>query len=109
MNLPTNRFGTNFAKAGLRRLGLVLLLALPLVATAVEQKTFATPDAAVEALIAALKANDEAALLAIFGDTHKKLVVTGDTANDAGARAKAARIWRHTGCSMSAAPIAGCC
>ena len=28
--------------------------------------------------MAALKANDEAALLAIFGDKHKNLVVSGD-------------------------------
>ena len=43
---------------GLRCFALALVLALPLAALAVDQKTFATPDAAVDALLAALKAND---------------------------------------------------
>lgn len=77
-------------KAGLRRLALIFLLALPLAATAAEQRTFATPEAAVDALLAALKANDEAALLDIFGDKHKELVVTGDPAYDSANRAMAA-------------------
>lgn len=77
-------------KAGFRRLALIFLLALPLAATAAEQRTFATPEAAVDALLAALKANDEAALLAIFGDKHKELVVTGDPAYDTVKRAEAA-------------------
>jgi hypothetical protein len=76
-------------KAGLRRLALIFLLALPLAATAAEQRTFATPEAAVDALVAALKANDEAALAAIFGDKHKELVDSGDAAQNAAARAKA--------------------
>ena len=77
-------------KAGLRRLALIFLLALPLAATAAEQRTFATPEAAVDALLAALKANDDAALLAIFGDKHKELVITGDPAYDSVKRAEAA-------------------
>ncbi len=82
---------TSFSiKAGLRRLALIFLLALPLAATAAEQRTFATPEAAVDALLAALKANDEAALLDIFGDKHKELVVTGDPAYDSANRAMAA-------------------
>ena len=76
-------------KAGLRRLALIFLLALPLAVTAAEQRTFATPEAAVDALVAALKANDEAALAAIFGDKHKELVDSGDAAQNAAARAKA--------------------
>lgn len=77
-------------KAGLRRLALIFLLALPLAATAAEQRTFATPEAAVDAVLAALKANDEAALLTIFGDKHKELMVTGDPAYDSAKRAEAA-------------------
>ena len=76
-------------KAGLRRLALIFLLAVPLSATAAEQRTFATPEAAVDALVAALKANDEAALLAIFGDKHKDLLDSGDAAQTAVERAKA--------------------
>lgn len=77
-------------KAGRRWLGLVLLLVLPLVSAAADQQTFATPEAAVDALIAALKANDDAALITIFGEEHKSLVGTGDPANDAAVRANAA-------------------
>jgi len=76
-------------KAGLRRLAFIFLLALPLAATAAEQRTFATPEAAVDALMAALKANDEAALLAIFGDKQKELLNSGDAAQNAAERAKA--------------------
>jgi hypothetical protein len=73
----------------IRRLTLVLLLALPLAASAAEQKTFATPDEAVDALLAALKADDDAALLTIFGDKHKNLVVTSDRAANSATRANA--------------------
>lgn len=76
-------------KAGLRRLALFFMLALPLAVTAAEQRTFATPEAAVDALVAALKANDEAALGAIFGDKHKEMVASGDAAQNAADRAKA--------------------
>ncbi|MBK8119823.1 MAG: DUF2950 domain-containing protein [Sulfuritalea sp.] len=63
---------------------------MPVAATAAEQRTFATPEAAVDALHAALKANDEAALSAIFGDRHKEMVASGDAAQNAADRAKAA-------------------
>ena len=55
---------------------------LPLLSQAAEQRTFATPEAAVDALTAALKANDDAALVALFGDKHKGLIVSGDAAYD---------------------------
>jgi hypothetical protein len=73
----------------IRRLSLVLLLALPLAASAAEQKTFATPDEAVDALVAALKADDDAALLAIFGDKHRTLIDSSDRAAASANRAKA--------------------
>jgi hypothetical protein len=84
---PMNPYGIT---AGLRWLALALLLAVPLASPAADQKTFATPEAAVDALTAALKANDEAALLAIFGDKHRNLVDTGDKAHDTAVRAEAA-------------------
>jgi hypothetical protein len=74
---------------GIRRLSLALLLVLPLTASAADQKTFATPDEAVDALLAALKADDDAALVAIFGDKHKDLVVTSDRAANSATRAEA--------------------
>jgi type II secretory pathway pseudopilin PulG len=74
-------------------LALALALAVPSLAAAVEQQkqqTFATPEAAVDALISALKTDDEAALVAIFGESHKDLVVSGDRAADAAAHADSA-------------------
>jgi hypothetical protein len=82
-----NPFGMN---AGFRRLAMVLLLAFPLASASADQQTFATPEAAVDALYAALKANDDAALVDIFGEKHKNLVITGDRAHDTALRAKAA-------------------
>ena len=73
-----------------RRAAAVLLLAIPLATFAAEQKTFATPEAAVDALMAALKADDDAAIIAIFGDAHKDLVVTVDKAANTATRAKIA-------------------
>lgn len=81
-----NPFGMKFLRTGLA----LLLLALPLASVAADQQTFATPEAAVDALVAALKMNDEKALVAIFGEKHKSLVVTGDRAHDAAAHAEAA-------------------
>ena len=71
-----------------RRLTLVLLLAFPLVTLAAEQKTFATPEEAVDALMAALKADDDVAMLTIFGEQHKNLVVTPDRAANSATRAE---------------------
>ena len=59
-------------------------------ASAAEQRTFATPEAAVDALSTALKANDERALVEMFGEKYKKLVSTGSPADDAARRAEAA-------------------
>jgi hypothetical protein len=86
--MTTKEIGTSIL-AGLRRLLLVCVFALPFAATAAEQKTFATPNEAVDALLAALKADDDAALVAIFGDKHRDLVVTSDKAANSAVRAKA--------------------
>jgi len=67
---------------------LVSLLIAPLLSQAAEQRTFATPTEALEAFTTALKANDDAALIALFGERHKGLVVTGDVANDSARRAE---------------------
>lgn len=72
----------------IRRLALVALCAMPVIATGAEQKTFATPDEAVDALLTALKADDDAALVAIFGDKHEALVVTPDRAANSVNRAR---------------------
>ena len=74
----------------LRSVALALLLSTaPLGSIAAEQQTFATPEAAVSALIDAFKADDEAALISIFGEQHKRLVVSPDQAENAALRSKA--------------------
>jgi len=70
------------------RLALALMVAVPLAATAAPQETFATPEAAVEALMAALKADTDPAMLSIFGEEHKDLIVQSDRAATSTTRAK---------------------
>ena len=68
-------------------LALALMAAAPLAAAA-PQETFATPEAAVDALMAALKADSDASMLAIFGDEHKDMIVQSDRAATSATRAK---------------------
>jgi uncharacterized membrane protein YvbJ len=69
-------------KARLKWMLIMVMLTVPLVSAATEQQTFATPEAAVDALTAALKANDNNALVSIVGEKYKNLVITGDLAQD---------------------------
>ena len=71
-----------------RRVALALLVAVPLVAAAAPQETFATPEAAVAAFTAALKADSDAAMVAIFGEKHKDLLIPSDRAEASATRAK---------------------
>src|SRR5262245_38756848 len=50
--------------------------------TAAGEKTYADPKAATDAMLAACRANDEAALLAIFGPTAKPIISTGNAEAD---------------------------
>jgi hypothetical protein len=70
------------------RLALALLLVFPVLSAAAEQRTFATPQEAVDALLAALKADDDTAMLAIFGEQNRNLVVTSDSAANSVTRAR---------------------
>jgi hypothetical protein len=73
----------------LSRLALaLLLLAIPLAAAAAPQETFATPEAAVDALMAAFKADSDAAVIALFGEEHKAIIVQSDRAAASATRAK---------------------
>jgi Protein of unknown function (DUF2950) len=54
----------------------------PVSADAGTQKDFATPDAAAKALVDALRANDQPALLAILGPDGEKLIHSGDEVAD---------------------------
>jgi Protein of unknown function (DUF2950) len=63
-------------------------LVLPAPATAAAQKTFATPEQAVTALVAAVRSGHSDDVLAILGPSSKKLVSSGDPVADAQARRK---------------------
>jgi len=51
-------------------------------ATAAKQKSFASPEEAVQAAVAAAKSNDDKELLAIFGASAKDLLFSGDAVAD---------------------------
>jgi Protein of unknown function (DUF2950) len=53
-----------------------------------KQASFKSPEAAVDALVAALKANDERGLVALFGPESGKLIGSGDATADQAERAK---------------------
>jgi hypothetical protein len=77
----------HFAALKLRWLAGALISALILIAgvdasAAAKQKAFATPDAAVNAFIAALKADDDKELVVIFGPDAKTLMSSGDPVRD---------------------------
>jgi hypothetical protein len=72
----------------MRRLALALILVTPLAAAAAPQETFATPEAAVDALMAALKADTDPAMLAIMGEEHKDLILETDRAATSATRAR---------------------
>ena len=65
--------------------GAVLLKAAPV------QRTFATPQEAIQATIEAAEHNDSAALLQLFGPGGKDIVESGDPAQDKDLRAEFAR------------------
>ncbi len=72
----------------LQRLVLPLALAVPLAAMSAPQETYETPEAAVEALMAALKTDTDAALIPIFGEERKDLVINADPTVSKANRAK---------------------
>jgi hypothetical protein len=62
------------------------------VATGPTQKTFDTPQQAVDSMILAVKNNDTAALLQIFGPAGKDFVASGDDVQDKNSRANFAAL-----------------
>lgn len=62
---------------------LACAIALSLPALAAGQARYPTPQAAVQALTAALTSGDESAILAVLGEEHRNLIVTGNPAEDA--------------------------
>ena len=78
----------------LRAAALVVLVALfgsggfSAAAATTKQKTFATPEQAVDSLLAAARASDTSELLKILGPASKNLISSGDPVADAQARGK---------------------
>ena len=54
----------------------------------VAQKTFATPQEAVDAAVQAAQSNDTGALLALFGPESRDIVISGDPSDDKDGRAR---------------------
>lgn len=69
-------------------IALVGLSASPSLAGGVVQKSYATPEAAVEALVSAVKADSEKEMLSILGPDGKELVSSGDSTADEARRAR---------------------
>ena len=69
-------------RLGAAAMGLLAIAAVPAMAAAAPQKTFATPAAAVDALIAANRGNHIGKLLAILGPDGAKLIHSGDPVAD---------------------------
>lgn len=60
----------------------------PLLAKSIKQKRFASPEEAVNALVAAVKADDKKEMLAILGPGGKELISSGDEVADKAGREK---------------------
>jgi hypothetical protein len=66
----------------------LVLRAGTVTATATHQRSFATPEEAVQAFVEALKANDTQALLAVLGSGARSLIDSGDPVADRESRAR---------------------
>jgi Protein of unknown function (DUF2950) len=76
-------YGERFSKTAAIAVLVTAALATGLQAQQRGQKTFATPEEACKALLTAAQANDEKALLDVFGPDGKLIVSSGDAAEDA--------------------------
>ena len=74
-----------------------LLGSMPAQSQPAAQRVFDSPDAAADALIAAAKTDDQAALVAIFGAKHRDRIGTVDKARDRELRARFARMAEEYG------------
>jgi len=91
--MTKTNFEKNLGQQAARLLGAGLLLGTVLLAVTLKdgQRTFATPQEAVQAIIDAADHNDTAALLQLFGPAGKDIVDSGDPAQDKDLRTEFAR------------------
>jgi hypothetical protein len=90
--------GTRYSPIRFLFAGMLALLAVLIVQEAAQaaqpkQRTFETPEAAVEALIKALRDGSEKELLAIFGPGSESLISSGDKVEDRERREKFVRLY----------------
>ena len=76
------------SRLGAAAMGFLVVVTVPALARDLRQETFATPAAAVDALIAANRGNHIGKLHAILGPESSRLVRSGDSIADKGARAR---------------------
>ena len=88
LELKANSMNATRVWSILRWLVLVLAMTGPLGAAAAQQDTFATPEAAADALMAAFKADSDATMVAIFGEEHKDLILQTDRAATSATRTR---------------------
>ena len=74
---------------------LTFVVCSPSLATTAKQRTFASPEDAVKAMVEALKANDVKALEAIFGPGSKDLVTSGDPVADKAGRERFLQLYEE--------------
>ena len=76
-------------------LGLVLALTLSTSAAGVKQQRFPSPEAAVTALVEAVKTGDKSAMLAVLGPNARRLVSSGDEVADRTSRERFVRSYEE--------------
>ncbi|WP_299424653.1 DUF2950 family protein [uncultured Shimia sp.] len=75
--------------------GLAIGLAVPIAATAQSPALFATPQAALDAMMTALQEEDQDATLQVFGADAKDLISTGNPRRDAANRAEILSLYQE--------------
>jgi hypothetical protein len=94
--LNFDRFhGANLPKLAVIGIVLAMCFSTGLMAQAAGQKTFSSAEEASKALVTAAESNDEKALLEILGPKGKRIVSSGDDAEDAESRANFVERYRE--------------
>jgi len=87
--------GANLPKLAVVGIVLAMCFSTGLMAQAAGQKTFSSAEEASKALVTAAESNDEKALLEILGPKGKRIVSSGDEAEDAESRANFVERYRE--------------
>lgn len=91
--LPLRHLSIRFFLIGTIALITVIALQGPAGAAKPKQKVFASPEAAVEAFVAALRGHDEKTLLALLGTGSEALISSGDAVDDRERREEFVRLY----------------